>query len=464
LGRRLEVKTYNKRGSVKTLTLVGFLLCAAPAFAQVEGFGASATGGAGGSVCTVNNTLATGPGSFSDCARRGNVVVQFNSPGPYTVDGQQTYLKSNTTIDGCLNGQNGVTLNQPGDIYRGVILEGQSNLIVRCIRFQGERFAGMNEHDLLALDGTNAPVRNVLVDRCTFNQAEDGALDIVGDVADVTVSHNLFYDNQIASLVKYGGTNNAQGGNAPQRISFHHNVYTQDGERNPQLRGPVFADLVSEIVGPGKRITVPGVGTYSVFGTLLWNSTTAGEGPVGNVHANITDSIFLGTFDGPAIDIRNDPGASPAGIFLSGNQCEGGCPNSPASQPNPIPTPAAVAVTPVAGLAATLPAVGAPNRTAADQAAVDGVALLLGGPTPAPTPVPTPTPTPVPTPTPTPKPTPTPSPTPTPTPAPTPTPCPGPTPCPAPILSTSCGTSIADSKLATGKKLRRVVTTCDTTY
>ena len=103
-----------------------------------EGYGKDATGGALRPVCTVTSGAAREPGTWDDCATRGgNQIIQFAVPS-VTVAEPSSHLDSNTTIDGCANGQNGVTLNLPAEPSRGVILEGPvSNVIVRCMRFQG---------------------------------------------------------------------------------------------------------------------------------------------------------------------------------------------------------------------------------------------------------------------------------------------------------------------------------------
>lgn len=401
---------------------------------EAQGPGKAATGGAGGASCVVSNHAAAGAGSFSSCARQSNVVVTFADQGPFTVDSQQTYIGSNITIDGCAVG--GVTLDQPSDMYRAVVMEGPgSNVILRCLRFQGHaKEGGDNEHDLVAFDGTSGGISRVFVDRCTFNKATDGALDIVGDVSEMTVQRSLFYTNPMTMLIKY------QFGNRfPRDLSIHHNVYTQNGERNPQIRGGELVELVNNLVGPPLRITDASNGnTFSEFGTLLWNSTDSGEGSTGNVKVNIVNSAYFGPFDTAPIDIRTDSGASPSGIYLSGLQCSPACPSSPSSSANAFAGGATV--TPLSGLGASLAGVGAPNRTAADTAALSGALGLLGGAGPTPTPTPTPSPTSSPTTPPTVPPTPV--PTPHPTPIPTPRPTPVPTPVPGQgftIVSNTCG-------------------------
>src|SRR6185436_11089583 len=183
----------------------------------IEGYGVATTGGAGGSLCVVSTSAESGTGSFDSCvARGGNQTIIFSVPLAKVPTTE--YLKSNTTIDGCANGQNGVTLDQPADTKRGVVIEGPvSNIFIRCLRFQGTGLKPgfITEFDLLGLDGTGGAISRVVVDHSTFSGATDGALDITGNVSDVTVQWNLFYDNPMTMLVKYG---------TRQRISLHHNV------------------------------------------------------------------------------------------------------------------------------------------------------------------------------------------------------------------------------------------------
>lgn len=415
---------------------------------EAQGPGKAATGGA--VTCIASNHSATGSGSFSACARQSNVNVVFADAGPFTVDSQQTYIGSNITIDGCANGQNGVTLAQPSDMYRAVVMEGPgSNVILRCLRFQGtaKTKTGANtEHDLVAFDGTSGAISRVFVDRCTFNQATDGALDIVGDVSEVTVQRSLLYENPMTQLIKYQFNNRF-----PRNISLHHNVYTQNGERNPQMRGAVVAEFVNNVVGPSKQIIDAENGQpFSQYGGLLWNSTDAAEESTGNVKVNVVGNAYVGTFDadfGP-LQIRTDSGASASGIYIAGNQCTG-CPSSPASSPNAFSSPATA--TPLGSLAASLANAGAPNRTSADTSALNAALSLVGGGGPIPTPTPSPVSTP--TPSPTVAPTPTPSPTvipPTPTPTPVPTPIPTPAPGAPSVVSNTCG-SKAKLTTANGK-------------
>jgi hypothetical protein len=301
------------------------------------------------------------------------VFVQFNGPGPFTTDAGQTYVQSNTTIDGCANGQNGVTLHQPADTHRAVVVEGPaSNVVIRCIRFQGTGKVppnNFNEHDLLALDGSDGIVSRVAVDRCTFIKSSDGGLDIVGNVQDVTVQRSLFYDNPLAQLIKY---------DSRRRISIHHNVYTANGERNPQIKGDAQnIDFVSNAVYGNLPLLDPESGAnFSPYGTRLWNANSSSDSP-GNVTGNFRSNAWIDPSG--ELEIQTEPGASAAGIYLAENYCKPGpCPASPAAAPLAVPAANVITATgPAFMRTQMLPSVGSPNRTALDQVRIDQVATAL---------------------------------------------------------------------------------------
>jgi pectate lyase len=164
--------------------------------------------------------------------------------------GHTYYLRSNLTIDG---GASGVTLLMPNTMpssrnKRALAIEGPaSNIIITKIRFQGSGAGGV-EQDLIGMDGTGGAISRVVVDRCTFVGASDGAVDITGNVSDVSIQHSLFYDNRGSGtmLIKYPGP---PGSTYGKRITLHHNVFTNNGERNPQLRGGLTqVDMVANVV------------------------------------------------------------------------------------------------------------------------------------------------------------------------------------------------------------------------
>lgn len=358
--------------------------------AQVEGYGKNTTGGAGFPTCTVTSAAESGTGTLNSCFQPGDAArdktIVF-AIGAASFPKGDRYVRGNLTIDGCANGQNGVTISMLANDRRALKIEGPvSNVILRCLRFEGSGLGpGLSTiTDLVALDGESGLVKNVLVDRCTFTKATDGALDITGNVSDVTVQRSLFYDNPMAMLIKY---------NKRERITLHHNVLAENGERNPQAKGDIsFLDMVSNIVY-NMIITTHDGDSLSPYGTKFWGGAAASDSP-GSPQANVRSSFYGGA--NSKIELQMENGTSPAGIYLAPDNVCSGCPSSPSATPIPIPVPFQVTATPVSGLKGfLLPTVGSPNRTAKDQAVIDRVSAAL-----PPGPVPTPTPTPVPTPTP----------------------------------------------------------------
>jgi hypothetical protein len=320
----------------------------------IEGYGKSAQGGSGKPVCVVRS-------SIDECFVRGNRITDMTIVfATDTVSGPRgnRYIGNNVTLDGCGSGRNGVTITQPANAKRGITVEGPaSNVVVRCIRFEGQvggkRPGAKAEFDLFGIDGDEGPVSEVVVDRVTIVGGTDGALDIVGDVSDVTVQRTLLYGTPLAQLIKYG---------RQRRISLHHNIYIGNGERNPQIRGDAEdIDFVSNIIDDCS-IRQDGVGNrFDPYGMRIDNRN-------GAVFANVVDN-FLGC--------RSQIIGSGGRIYTSGNAGPGAFQGN-ADEPNPVPPAFAVVPTPVEELADTLAAVGSPNRTPDDEARLQAVSAALG--------------------------------------------------------------------------------------
>jgi hypothetical protein len=320
---------------------------------DLQGYGKDVRGGAGKPVCVVRSNV-------DECFQPGNratdrtiVFAAASVSGPPGF----RYIGSNVTLDGCARGQSGVTIRQPADAKRGIIVEGPaSNVVVRCIRFEGKvggkQPGATTEFDLFAIDGDEGPVSHVLVDRVTVVGSTDGALDITGDVSDVTVQRSLIYGTPLAQLIKYGQR---------RHLSLHHNVYAGNGERNPQIRGDVQdVDFVSNVV-VDCSITHDGLGNqFAPYGLRIDHT----DGPVSlNVVSN-----FLGC----PTQVEGGGGH----VYASGNAGPGAFAGS-TSAPNPVPRDATVTPTPVGDLAASLSFVGSPNRTSADRARLESTGAQI---------------------------------------------------------------------------------------
>ena len=357
----------------------------------IEGFGKNVTGGAGCPVYTVTNGAATGAGTFSEIisAHRSNAIIQFDPSVITFMTPGNRYIGSNITIDGLANGRSGVIKDGTMAAKMGLYIAGPaSNVIIRGINFRGNMYGGHGAYDLLSTDGAAGVVDGVLVERCTFYNASDGAFDLSGSSSNVTVQACLFYETAKVCLVKYGTIGN---------VSYHHNVFVFNGERNPQIRGDVGPfELVNNIVlinsvAPGYPAgyaiwrEMDG-GSISPYGLRVWNSITE---VVGNVVLNVRGNVFLG--DRAQTQIITDVGASDAGLYFdpqgtgTDSNYWNGSPAvfSPRVTPNDIPEEFQITRHPIWALKSMLPEVGCPLRTGNDQARLDAVAAALGDDMPA---------------------------------------------------------------------------------
>jgi pectate lyase len=182
-----------------------------PAFPGAEGFGAPATGGRGGELFHVTSLEDSGPGTFRDAVGAPRRIIVFDVGGVVR-------LKSNVT------GSSDLTLlgqTAPGEglaIYgRSVSFSGRTNVIVRYLRFRegigGDRgkcsvnlAGGANMiFDHVSIQwgrwdclGLTKGSHDITFQNCLLGQGLDpqrfGAL--VDSVNNITLSHNLWIDNQ----------------------------------------------------------------------------------------------------------------------------------------------------------------------------------------------------------------------------------------------------------------------------
>ena len=238
-----------RRLSVLSLVAVASftLLAATPAAVAYEGYGYATVGGQGGKTYHVTNTNGgTSSGSFRWAMSQPNPkIVVFDVGGTITLLAPVSVRgESYITIDGTTAPSPGITIRPPsggqGDaIY---IESGAHDIIIKGLRFKGFDADG-NGGDLVSLYGDPNPVYNIVIDHCTFEEGDDGAIDITNQVHDVTVSWCFFHNNNKTQLIKYG---------IRSRLSLHHNVYASSpnkGERNPQAHGDLDGlDYVNNVI------------------------------------------------------------------------------------------------------------------------------------------------------------------------------------------------------------------------
>lgn len=348
-----------------------------------EGFGKDATGGVGKPVCIVSSSHAKGPGTLDACFSEADGTVS-NKTIVFSVSTATLpwvrNVYSNVTIDGCANGMNGVTLDLSDQtLKQGFgVRDAASNIIFRCLNLRGSGAPssfGASANLIYVTGGTAGPhsyASNILIDRCTFYQASDKAVDLTSYVQNVTVQRSLFYGSAVTMLIKYDTRKN---------ISIHHNVFAHNGERHPQAKGDMrLLDFVNNVVYLNDVRNYPDGGRTSPYGTRL-HSCGAGCDSPGDVIANLVNNAYIGA--GAHIELLTGPGGgSNANTYIKGNHCvpASNCPVSQRATPTLVPATYAVTTLALTQLVSQmLPYVGAPNRTALDQRHLDEVAAVLRG-------------------------------------------------------------------------------------
>ncbi|HXY39528.1 MAG TPA: hypothetical protein VEQ10_07660, partial [Vicinamibacteria bacterium] len=221
-----------------------------------------------------------------------------------------------------------------------------------------------NVGDLVRIDGTDGEVYNIVLDHLSLNAADDGAMDITGNVHDVTVSWCLLYGNPLTSLIKY---------DTRQRISIHHTVYAHNAERNPQVKGDMQTlDFRNNIVYDWDLLS------YG-YGLLLWSDPSTADSP-GVPSVNVVGNAFIAknSSDGCGIYLKEDAG--PVQRWVSDNFSFPSplCLTSNLSAAISIPAAAQVTTSPSSSLGSVvLPAVGLVPHNSTEQALLDEIAARL---------------------------------------------------------------------------------------
>jgi hypothetical protein len=228
-----------------------------------QGFGATTSGGTGGTVVRVTTLNDSGPGSLREAVSRGNRMVVFEVAGEIALSTYLYVLGANITIDGFTAPAPGITLKNYGLIVRGN--KGAHDIIVRGIRIRGA-----------AIDGIQVAygAYNVVIDHVSVTGSADGNIDITEGSHDVTVSWSIIGANDKNMLVKYNTS----------RVTLHHNVFTASAQRSPQVRiddstTAVATDLTADI----RNNVIANWGTG--YGSVVW------YGPWANVVNNFYAAV-----------------------------------------------------------------------------------------------------------------------------------------------------------------------------
>lgn len=343
-----------------------FCLCplsfaATPAFPGVEGAGAGATGGRGGTVVHVTNLKSEGPGSLADAVSQSNRIVVFDVSGIIDLTGVKLGKKDKPPTEGkpSKKGAGKISIEHPNITIAGQTAPGEGiclkggtmqisaeNVIVRHIRSrrgwnrEGDTGDAIEVKPISIGEKTNAtgqtaaaltarqikkeargkfihefaPLSNIVVDHCSTSWATDENLTVTH--ADrTTVSWSIAAEGCDYSNPKQTPPNHSEGSlwgsGAPDgRSTMHHMLYAHNRLRNPRTTG---GDDVPPVL--------------TMFNCVIYNwSEYATHTGSERVHLNWLNNYYRPGPDTPTnirthgFEFHGDPGAR---VFASGNFIRG---------------------------------------------------------------------------------------------------------------------------------------------
>ncbi len=257
---------------------------------RFQGFGASAGGENNRPVVTVTSLDDSGPGTLRSALERGNRHVVFKVGGTIALKSKIVLRQSEVTIDGRNAPSPGITITG-----RSFILQDVQNVVVRNLRFRE------SDDDNIRITGGS---RNIVIDHCSSTRAMDGALDITLDYKtdarprDITVSWCLFAGTDKASLIQ-----------SVSNLSMHHNLFINNGQRNPQLHDVRDFDLRNNVISYwlsyGTRIRAGSTGN------LVNNLFGASMNPQKRVDAALLHDYPDDAVPEPPVFMRGNVGPAP---------------------------------------------------------------------------------------------------------------------------------------------------------
>lgn len=187
--------------------------------------GGGTTGGNGGPTTTVTSLSALTSAVSGDSAK----IVQVNGNFSCSAD---VRIGSNTTVIG-VGSNSGLT-------GCGLAVVDENNVVIRNMRIARVR-AGNGNGDAIHIDGgTHIWIdhNDLSSDTTSGTDFYDGLLDMTHAADYITVSWNRLHDHVKCSLVGHSDSN-ASEDTGHLRITYHHNLFSNCGQRNPRVR---FAD------------------------------------------------------------------------------------------------------------------------------------------------------------------------------------------------------------------------------
>ncbi len=257
----------------------------------LQGFGAGTIGGAGGQQYTVTSLGDSGPGTLRDAVSSSNRLIRFSVGGTIRLESSLVIQTHHLTIDAADAPSGGITITAAhGGVSSALLnIKNAHDIIVRHIRVRDAPDPGSGDNLRIWSNSYN-----IVIDHCSFRRGGDGNLDISDGAHDVTVQWCIIADTVKNSLVRTGLYN----------ISFHHNLYVEGDERNPQLDDAHGVDMVNNVI----------YGWAGNYGTRIRNGSSA----------NLVANYYVpgpGSDQSDALQIAGDAGP----VYMEGNVIPPAC-------------------------------------------------------------------------------------------------------------------------------------------
>jgi pectate lyase len=300
---------------------------AVPVIPGAAGFGIDTPAGRGGTVYKVTNLNASGAGSLKACVDGTTArTCVFEVSGTIRITSDLVIRNDKLTIAG-------QTAPSPGIILRGAAISiHASDILIQHLRVRtGDDTNGPDpgNRDALKIEGSTAkPVKNIVIDHCSFSWAIDEIVSTWGPHDNITFTNNIFAEPLNESIhpqddgsgYEKHGFGVLLGSHPGSSITMVGNLFAHTVERNPLSRAAelVFvnnlvynrADLDMDLQSQNGRVT-----KSSVAGNVFLRGPSFGRDtrPV-FVRTNTAYSLVLGsrvyTHDNSA------PGSTSGGIVM----------------------------------------------------------------------------------------------------------------------------------------------------
>lgn len=300
------MKLASFRQAVKPATLLAAMSLlgatvahALPVIPGAAGYGMETKAGRGGKVYKVTNVNASGSGSLKACIdASGPRTCVFEVSGSIRITSDLIIRNGNLHIAG-------QTAPSPGIMIRGAAIKiTASDVVIQHLRVRaGDDLNGpdLTNRDALKIEGIAAkPVKNVVIDHCSFSWATDEIASAWGPHDDITFSNNIFseplHDSGHQAYSGSGTMKHGYGvlfGTSPgSSITMTGNLMAHQVERNPLSRAAELVFVNNVVYNRAVRaIDMQAEGGRATRNSVVGNVFI--EGP--SLEPNKSRPIFLRT-------------------------------------------------------------------------------------------------------------------------------------------------------------------------